>query len=270
MKRTLGISAAALLLFSAAASAQGGIIVPRHVLDSIANPPVDALPGLVFDREAADLGELRDDSAPVSVIFLLTNCGNEPVSVRRISTSCGCTTAVHDTLGITPGASTEIRVFYNPKGQSGVQTRKIYIYTDRSPLHPSAALSLRVNVVPGAVPQGFPVVIGSLACSRRSVSFSLVPGQARAVERISCRNIGKSPLRLTAMDGFCPAWLSFRTEPETIAPGGEGDIVLSLKVPELPAERQSGSAAVVVVGVEGRPSQRTFEVYYEFEKNRIQ
>ena len=266
MKRTLVISAAALLLSSAVAYAQGGIVVPQHVLDSIANPPVDRLPDLRFDRETIDLGVLREDSKPVSVSFRMTNCGSETVSLRRISTSCGCTTAVHDTLGIAPGISTEIRVFYNPKGQSGVQTRKIYIYTDRSPLHPSAALSLRVNVVPGAVPQGFSVVMGSLACSRRTVNFRLDAGQTRAVERISCMNIGRHPLRLTAMEGFCPAWIRFRTEPETIAPEGEGDIILSLDAAGLPHRRQNGSATVVVDGVEGRPSQRTLEVYYELEQ----
>lgn len=262
MRNLLVIS---LLLAGTIASAQG-IVVPQHLLDSIANPPIERLESLKFDKETVDLGELRDDAEPVSVTFVLTNRGNAPVSLRRVSTSCGCTTAVHDTLGIAPGASTRIRVFYNPKGQGGRQTRKVYLYTDHSLAHPSAALSLKVNVLPGAVPQGFPVVMGTLACSRRSVNFRLGPEQERVVERISCRNVGKTPLRLTALAGFCPEWLGFRTEPETIQPDGEGDIILSVEGSKLPQGRRNGSAAVVVSGIDGRPSQRTLDVYYEIEQ----
>lgn len=249
---------------AAAVSAQTRVI-PRHVLDSIADPPVERLESLEFDREEAELGEIRDDAAPVQTVFRITNRGDSPVTVRRTSTSCGCTAALHDTLGIAPGKTAEIRVFYNPKGQAGHQLRKVYVYTDKSQTHPSAVLSLKVDVVPGAVPRGYPQAMGPLACSRKEVRFRLEKGQERATERISCLNTGDSPLRLAAMEGFLPAWAEMRTEPETMAPGTAGDIVIVIDRGRLPEGRSGGSAKIILDGIDTRPSQRTIEIFYELE-----
>lgn len=259
MRKLLVIS---LLLAGTIASAQG-IVVPQHLLDSIANPPIERLECLKFDKETVDLGEIREDAEPVQAVFTLTNEGEKPVSILRISTSCGCTTALHEKSSIAAGASTQIRLFYNPKSQSGKQTRKAYIYTDASPAHPSAALSLKVKVLPGELPQGFPVLMGSLALSRKDVCFRFAPGEEKAVERIVCRNIGRKELRLRALDGFCPTWLKFRTEPQVILPGAEAEIILAANAQELPSEARTGFALVVINGLGGKPSERTLNVNYE-------
>lgn len=265
MKKVLVISAAALLLPYALGFAQG-IVVPQSVLDSIANPPLERVAGLVFDRECFDLGEIRDDSEPVQVTFTLTNEGDSPISVQRISSSCGCTTALHDTAAVLPGASAEIRAFYNPRGQSGRQTRKIYVFTDRSAVHPAAALALKVNVVPGAVPAGFQVVMGHLACSRNVVRLSLEQGEEKTVERVAVRNLGKSPLRPKPVEGFCPEWLGFRCEPETVAPGADADMVLTLDRRKMPEGQTEGNAAVILDIPGVRPSQRTLNVSWSIVK----
>lgn len=237
------------------------LAVPVRVLDSIANPPVDTLAGLVFDRDVVDLGELRDDAAPVRTVFRATNEGSSALSLKRAASSCGCTVALCDTVPIAPGGSSEICVIYNPKGQSGHQLRKVYVYTDRSPVHPSAVIAVEATVTPGAVPRGLPYMMGTLACSRTAVTFRFEKGQTRVTERISCMNTGHSALRLSAMAGFLPTWLSMRTEPETIEPGGTGDIVLVAEKSRLPGAE--GSAKIILDGIDSRPSQRTIEIFYE-------
>ena len=238
--------------------------VSAKVLDSIANPPVDTLSTLVFDRLLVDLGELKDDAEPVRTVFRATNGGSSPLSLKRAASSCGCAVALCDTLPIAPGGSTEICVIYNPKGQNGHQLRKVYVYTDKSSVHPSAVIAVEAMVTPGAVPRGLPYKMGTLFCSRTSVSFRLEKGQSRATERISCMNTGHSSLRLSVMPGFLPAWLSMRTEPETIAPGGTGDIVLVVDRSGLPSAE--GTAKIILDGIEERPSQRTIEIFYETDK----
>lgn len=240
--------------------------VPVRVLDSIANPPVDTLSSLVFDRTGVDLGDLRDDSAPVRAVFRATNEGSSDLSLRRVASSCGCAVALCDTVPIPPGGSSEICVIYNPKGQSGHQLRKVYVYTDKSSVYPSAVIAVEATVTPGAVPRGLPYKMGTLFCSRTSVSFRLEKGQTRAKERISCMNAGTSPLRISAMSGFLPEWLSMRTEPETIAPGGTGDIVLVVDRSRLPSDE--GMAKVILDGIEERPSQRTIEIFYETDNEK--
>ena len=265
MHRLPVIFTALMLLLPCRLSAQRST-VPVHVLDSIANPPVDTLASLVFDRLLVNLGELKDDAEPVRTVFRATNMGSSALSLRRVASSCGCAVALCDTLPIAPGGSTEICVIYNPKGQSGRQLRKVYVYTDKSSVHPSAVIAVEATVTPGAVPRGLPYKMGTLFCSRTSVSFRFENGQARATERISCMNKGSSPIRISAMPGFLPEWLSLRTDPETIEPGGTGDIVLVVDRSRLPSAE--GTAKVILNGIDARPSQRTVEIIYETENEQ--
>ena len=106
--------------------------------------------------------------------------------------------------------------------------------------------------------------MGSLALSRKEVYFRFAPGEEKAVERIICRNIGKKELRLEALDGFCPSWLKFRTEPQVILPGAEAEIILAANAQELPSEARTGSALVIINGLGGKPSERALNVNYEF------
>ena len=105
--------------------------------------------------------------------------------------------------------------------------------------------------------------MGSLALSRKDVCFRFAPGEEKAVERIVCRNIGRKELRLRALDGFCPTWLKFRTEPQVILPGAEAEIILSANAQELLSEARTGSTLVVISGIDGKPSERTLNVNYE-------
>ena len=260
MREKLIISA--FLVFAGIGASAQGIIVPEHVLDSIASPAVQTDSPLKFSSEKVNIGDVREDASVVPVAFGFVNDGESPVSIANVTSSCGCVTVLYDSSPVAPGAKGKVNAFFHPAGRIGFQERTLYVYIDGSPV-PAAKLSLTVNVILGAMPSGFNVKMGTLACKRSEVVFHVSSSDERVVERIACVNTGTKALTLNALPGFCPAWLKFRTDPAVIVPSGEGDIVLTLVRDALPDSE--GSASVVLDGLDVKPSQRTLIVKYKVD-----
>ena len=72
--------------------------------------------------------------------------------------------------------------------------------------------------------------------------------------------MGTRPLCLSSE--LLPAFASFATEPREIAPGEEGDIVITINGDMLQSKAPR-SFSVVIDGVEGRISDRTLKVKLE-------
>jgi hypothetical protein len=88
-------------------------------------------------------------SAPVSQVFQVRNAGLGNLRIAGVSTSCGCTTARVARDELTPGASTELTVTFDPlahDGTLGEFLRVVYIRTN-DPQMPEATLTIRGNVV---------------------------------------------------------------------------------------------------------------------------
>lgn len=237
-----------------------GIIVPQHVLDSIANPPVDRNKALVFECESIDVGRLSEDDAPLQFNFPFRNAGTRPLVITRVETTCGCAVAHFDRKPVLPGASGWITVVYNPHGHPGRLLRHIYVYTDSSAVHPSIRLEITGEVTPTEQFTGYPARLGVLAAKRKSITLNMSRKEFRT-ERIECVNTGEKPLRLRALTNMLPAWLTFRTEPAVIEPGITADLVVTMdgsRFPECPEETLN--AILTIDGLEGRPTERSLHI----------
>lgn len=83
--------------------------------------------------------------------FTLTNYTPEMLTVTRVSTSCGCTTATMDQKSLEPFSTAVVHVAFNPAVHGddtdlGQLTRTIYIDTD-NPDFPQVTASITANVV---------------------------------------------------------------------------------------------------------------------------
>ena len=259
--RLTGCLLPAMLALALRCGAQGGIIVPQHLLDSVANPPIDRCEALRFEREEIDGIRLSEEDAPAVFTFPFRNAGDKPLVVTRIATSCGCTAATFDKAPVLPGERGTIRVTYKPAGQAGKLLRSIFVYTNMSDRHPSARLRLTGEVTPRSGYPGYPAAMGPLRAKRTTLRFGKIPGTESRTERIECVNTGEKPLRLQAAKGLLPAWLAFRTEPEVIAPGATADLVVTVRGELLPP--RGNEQLLLLEGLDCRPSQRTLHVRTE-------
>lgn len=222
---------------SARLGAQEGVGLSRTAIDMLVNPPL--LRGgeriLHFDSCRKYIGTLTEDDTPHAYRFPFRNTSGTDVRITRVTTSCGCAAADFDRRPLAPGKESVITVAYNPKNHPGTVDAQAFVYIDASDNRPVARLTLSGNVTTADEWDYLPYSAGSLRMKRRKVFFSEITPSSRPSERILCANIGGTPLKLEVR--MLPPYASFHTEPATLLPGEEGDIVLTVDGGKLPANR---------------------------------
>lgn len=96
-----------------------------------------------------DFGEIEYGKT-VEHTFKVKNLGNEALEIKRLSTSCGCTTAKTSKEKIPPGEEVELKVVYDTGAMSGShakgkQERTIYVKTN-DPVNPQVEVEIRAVV----------------------------------------------------------------------------------------------------------------------------
>lgn len=242
--------------------AQEKRIMSRQALDSLMSPKLmqggDKV--LRFETLQKDFGVVYEDGSPITVDFPFVNVSGKPVNITRITTNCGCTVAeVVDSL-IAPGGKGVIRIKFNPRKRSGTVDTNSFVYTSLNGKEPVAKLTLLGNVIDNDEWSHLPLRMGALKLKRKDVVFEPVKAGMSPQQRIPCANVGTRPLRLSS--ALLPSFATFSTEPAEIAPGEEGDIVITINGDMLPPNAPR-SFSVVVDGVAGRISDRTLNVKLE-------
>lgn len=232
----------------------------RAEIDSLLNPKLfkGANELLLFDKVKENLGTMYESDKVRKVQFTFCNVSDSEVTITKVTTHCGCTASSFDAKPIKPGARGEVVITYNPKGRSGTIDTDAFVYTNLSGTQPVARLTLLGNVINSDEWSHLPHSMGALKVKRKSISFAtLQPGTTRAV-RIPCANVGKSPLELSSL--LLPQYATFATEPATLQPGEEGDIVITVAADKLPKSfPDTLRFSVVIDGVAGRLSDRTIK-----------
>ena len=232
----------------------------RAQIDSIMNPTLhaEAAKTLLADVPSYDLGKLSETDSPVSRTFRLRNVSGEPLRIKRVRTTCGCTAASYDSTLIAPGGELMITLTYNPKNRPGTIDVDAFVYVEGTDRQPMARLSLYGEVLDSDEWRHLPQAMGALRLKRKEVHFSELPTGGKTTMRILCANSGVNPLRLTSR--ILPPYASLHTVPAVIAPGEEADLIITIDVDKLPNRVESIQAPLIVEGVGGKPSERTLQI----------
>jgi len=103
------------------------------------------LPKIEISPESFDFGEI-DYGQIVKQSFIIKNIGEEVLEIKRVATSCACTTAKAAQEIISPGQKTELLVTYDSGAMSGShgrgdQDRIIYIKSN-DPINPQIEVTI--------------------------------------------------------------------------------------------------------------------------------
>lgn len=106
-------------------------------------------PQIEISPQSFDFGEIQYGQT-VEYSFMVKNTGSEMLEIKRLATSCGCTTAKITKEQIDPGEETELRVTYDSGAMSGPhgkgdQERIIYIKSS-DPVNPQIEVMIYANV----------------------------------------------------------------------------------------------------------------------------
>lgn len=239
----------------------------HYAADSLVNPLLLKEGGLVlcFDSLNMHIGKLYDNDAPRTYTFRYSNVSSRDVRITKISTSCGCTAASFASEVIAPGAEGMVTLVYNPKNRIGTVETHAFVYTTVSTKYPVARLTLTGEVVCSDKWDYLPYAMGALRIKRKQVVFSEVTSSIRPSERILCANTGEKFLKLSAQ--MLPPYARFRSEPDVIPPGQEGDLVITVDGSKLPEKTTDKlQFTFIIEGIDASLSDRLVNVII----NRIQ
>ena len=202
-------------------------IIPREKRDSVANPQSLQSRDMLFtEGNSIDFGEIREDGGVQTKEVSWKNCGVQPITVTRITTSCGCVRCHYPHKVVENGHQSSIAITYAPEGHPGTMRHRIFIYTDRSTKMPTAILDIKGIVKASADRRGdYPHAIGSLLLRSRELRIDSSSSSVQTI-RIACMNGSReslTPKKDTLLSSEC---LTLTSEPTTLRAGEEGDIVI--------------------------------------------
>lgn len=114
----------------------------------IGDNPRLALPELAQTNYLYDFGDVPPDEIQETTITV-ENKGTQPLEIKSVRASCGCTAANMGEDTIPPGESTQLRVTYDPtyNNDAGKQITRQVVIESNDPAAPVVEFTIRANVL---------------------------------------------------------------------------------------------------------------------------
>jgi hypothetical protein len=153
---------------------------------------------LYFETLEYDFGTLQEGDEP-SYTFVFTNTGDQPVQLRQVRPSCGCTSPSYSTDPVGPGEQGEVVVAYDSHGRPGAFNKTIDVEADGA--QPSG-VTLRItgDVIPASVENG--VAQGNVSFDADTRSYPSLKADEPAHHVFRMQNMGERPIRITEARTF--------------------------------------------------------------------
>jgi hypothetical protein len=125
-----------------------------------------------FEKTVHDFGFVPSILGPVTYAFKFKNTGDQPLVIKNVSSTCGCTSSGWTKEPVKPGETGEISATYTSTNSMGPFNRKVTVYTNGSP----NAVSLNIKgVVTKDIYAAFPDSINNLRIrNKNDIFFSQV------------------------------------------------------------------------------------------------
>ena len=195
----------------------------------LSSAPFLAQPRMIVEADVMNMGEVVYQT-PRRVVFNITNRGADPLVISRVQPSCECTKVTFPQQPVPPGGTAEIAATYDARMLGSFQ-KELEVYTNASsePVY----LTLQGRVVQAATDYTgeFPIDMGAVRLANNVVEFDDVNRGDKPVVAIPIVNTSKGSYRPALM--HLPPYLSATYEPEQLAGGRVGRILLALNTEKL-------------------------------------
>ncbi len=135
---------------------------------------------LKFTETEIDFGQV-DDEGRVEIEFPFVIQGGEPIRIKRLNPSCGCTTAELEKNVYEPGEWGVIKATFNPERRQGMQHKSITVYST-DPNYGTQRLTVKGYVRPIAYAEPSIVNLGRLEKGASSTRTFKVLGRKEGFE----------------------------------------------------------------------------------------
>ncbi|MDR1939073.1 MAG: DUF1573 domain-containing protein, partial [Tannerellaceae bacterium] len=165
-----------------------------------------------------------------------------------------CTQPEWSKAPITPGATGEVKISYNPKGRPGPFHKSIAIHSnarnERLTLYIKGTVKSRTVEQPAIT---YPYSIGNLKLQTKTIEYSRIHPGETSEETIRIKNEGKTPLKIHLPK--TPDYLAVEISPDTLKPEETGEISILFHTDEI--KRMGRVSGVLPLSVESAERKKT-------------
>ncbi len=176
-----------------------------------------------FDFKVHDFGKIQEAKGPVTVNFQFTNTGSQPLLIKQVHASCGCTSPNWTKEPVLPGKNGFVSATYNPKNRPGPFNKTITVSSNAA--EPTIVLTIKGDVEPK--PQTLEDVYrynmgDKIRLMTNHMSFARVVKDKTGTQQVDIINVSDKPVKI----GFSriPPHLTIAANPEVLQPGEKGVI----------------------------------------------
>lgn len=149
---------------------------------------------LSFAVTTHDFGEIQEGLEPTHT-FILTNEGQEPLKLRAVRPSCGCTTPSFTTDEIAPGATGEIVVAFDSQGRPGPFRKSIHVTAEAGGETAEETLYITGDVKRETLTTG--AAQGNVLFDADAFDVGTVAADRQVSHVFKMQHTGQRPIRIT-------------------------------------------------------------------------
>lgn len=174
-----------------------------------------------------DFGQIKEKNGPVEYKFIYENIGNEPLLIKKVDASCGCTIPEWTKEAVAPGQQGFILAKFNPKNRPGSFRKSLTVTSNSKEIISKLYIKGIVMPEPKDPTKEFPNAIGSLHSRYRSFQLGKITTEKPSSTVFPVYNNSEN-MALSVVNALqLPAHIQVSFVPEAIAPKSMGQLVIS-------------------------------------------
>ena len=177
---------------------------------------------LEFEKDLYDFGQIKEQDGATEYSFLFVNVGDQPLQIRDVKASCGCTTSFWTKEEILPGDSGRVTALYSVTNRPGAFTKSLRVTSNAS--NANVSLFIKGHVIPKSRYGGddLSVRFGSLRLKNKFFNLGKITTEKAVTREFEVYNDSDSVVSFLVDDMELPEYLSVEFDSLELQPKERG------------------------------------------------
>jgi hypothetical protein len=143
-----------------------------------------------------DFGTFKEEAGRQTYDFIVTNTGIEPLVIKNVVASCGCTTPDWTKQPIPAGGKGKVTAIYDPANRPGQFNKTLSVYTNTKP--EVVVLVIKGEVIPHekTTEELYTFVVGGVRFESNHLAFTNVKKTEKKMRVMQLINTSAEPVKV--------------------------------------------------------------------------
>ena len=180
-----------------------------------------------FEKMIHDFGRIKEDGGKVTYNFKFKNTGKQPIIIKNVQSSCGCTTPDWTKTPVLPGKEGFVSAEFDPIDRPSTFSKQIMVYNNIT--SEPITLEIKGDVIPKLkeVADLYRYKIGELRLVSNHVAFAKVLNTEIKTQTVDVINDSEKPITIGFVENSASPHISIIASPNTLKPKQAGKLIVN-------------------------------------------